>query len=44
MPTKAELIKERVTQASRAMDNNPKLKKTKAVIKFGAPYYRLIAC
>jgi hypothetical protein len=43
MPTKVELIEEKVIQASKAMDKDPTLKGTKAAAKFRAPYDRLMA-
>jgi hypothetical protein len=43
MPTKAERIEDRIAQASKAIDSDPKLKGTRAAAKFGAPYERLIA-
>jgi hypothetical protein len=43
MPTRAALIEEKVIQASKAMDDDPTLKGTKAAAKFGAPYNRLMA-
>jgi hypothetical protein len=44
MPTKAELVEEKVLLASQAIDTDPTPKKTKVITRFGAPYDRLIAC
>jgi hypothetical protein len=38
MPPKAEAIEERIAKASKAMDRDPRLKETKAIAHFGAPY------
>ena len=43
MPPKNDPIEARITRASKAMDNDPTLKGTKAAAKFGAPYDRLMA-
>jgi hypothetical protein len=43
MPPKAEAIKERITKASKAIDRDPRLKRTKAAAHFGAPYNQLMA-
>jgi hypothetical protein len=43
MRPKPSDIEERIAKDSRAMDNDPFLKGTKAVAKFGAPYQRLMA-
>jgi hypothetical protein len=43
MPPKPHEIEERIAKASRAMDDDPNLKGTKAAQRFGAPYDRLIA-
>jgi hypothetical protein len=43
MPPKQSDIEERIAQASRAMDEDPSLRGTKAALRFGAPYQRLMA-
>jgi hypothetical protein len=43
MPPKSEAIKERITRASEAMDQDPRLRGTKAAVQFVVPYDRLMA-
>jgi hypothetical protein len=43
MPPEPHDIEELIAQASRAMDNDPYLKGTKAAKQYGAPYERLMA-
>jgi hypothetical protein len=43
MPPKSEAIKERIARASEAMDQDPRLRETKAIVQFVVPYNRLMA-
>ena len=43
MPRKSEDIEDRISKASKAMDEDPSLKGIKAAAKFRAPYDRLMA-
>jgi hypothetical protein len=43
MPPKSEAIKERIARASEAMDQDPRLRGTKAIVQFVVPYNRLMA-
>jgi hypothetical protein len=43
MPPKSEAIKERIARASEAMDQDPRLRETKAAVQFIVPYNRLMA-
>ena len=43
MPPKSEAIEERIARASEAMDQDPRLRGTKAIVQFVVPYNRLIA-
>lgn len=43
MPTRAELMEEKVQQALKAMNGDPSLKGSKATKQFNAPYDRLMA-
>ena len=43
MPPKSEAIEERIARASEAMDQDPRLRGTKAAVQFVVPYDRLMA-
>jgi hypothetical protein len=43
MPPKSREIEERISKASKAMDNDSFLKGKAAALQFRAPYHRLIA-